>query len=84
MKGLALFFVLQQVLIPIMGLIIVTATTNRCLGFAKFFQIQEIKTLRLLYNLGPYRRGDLSEVVKMHGLNPYFSEDVEKGISDIS
>uniref|UniRef100_A0A2A4JHG4 ABC transporter domain-containing protein n=1 Tax=Heliothis virescens TaxID=7102 RepID=A0A2A4JHG4_HELVI len=78
-------FVVLRIIVPVMCLIIVTLTTNHVLRFDKIFShhISSPRPRQLVYNVGPLRRSAIYDgMTQFPGVEPIFSEDIDKAFSD--
>ncbi|CAB3251070.1 unnamed protein product [Arctia plantaginis] len=72
-------FTMMQVILPIIILFLVTLTTNRKYGYSKFGPLKsDVDTL--VFDLGPYKRNAVNDVVDKYGVYPLFSKNVEKDL----
>ncbi|XP_026743853.1 ATP-binding cassette sub-family A member 17-like isoform X2 [Trichoplusia ni] len=79
-------FFVWQVVLPIVGFLVVTLTTNDSLGFGNMFTHYEYHghhVRALVYNPGPFRRSGINESVLKHPeLKAVLSDDVDREFSD--
>ncbi|XP_075981213.1 phospholipid-transporting ATPase ABCA3-like [Anticarsia gemmatalis] len=73
-------FLILQVILPVLGLIMISLTTNIRFGYDTSHTPE--RASRMLYDSGPFEHDALSDTAKMYGVHAVYFENVEKAFAD--